>query len=91
MRKSPERAIATFFATDDFKIADCAINSCLWFLKNQTKIQLFEMNYNLFALIYNNFKIKLRLDLELFNEFEWKWLKHFDRLNKIWFKQPPVL
>jgi len=28
-------------------------------LKNQTKIQLFEYNYNLFVIIYNEFKVSL--------------------------------
>jgi len=50
--------MATFFAMDELKIEDFAI-IVYNFFKNNTKIQLFAINYNLFAVIYNQFKVSL--------------------------------
>ena len=57
IKKSPESAIATFFAMDDFKSADFAI-MFVCSLKNHTKIRLFEINYNPCSLIYIHFKMR---------------------------------
>ena len=52
---------------DDFKSADFAIMLCIIVEKIHTKIRLFAYNYNLFAVIYNEFKVSLTVvDFQLF-------------------------
>lgn len=48
--------MATFFAIDELNIEGFAIRMNN-LLKNHTKIQLFANNYNLFVIIYNQFKM----------------------------------
>ena len=52
--------MATFLAIEDFNKVDSAIIAYVLF-KNHTKIQLFGINYNLFVIIYNEFKVSLTI------------------------------
>ena len=65
--------MATFLAMDELKTEDFAIR-CIIYLKNQTKIQQFGINYNLFEVIYNEFKMTLTVvDFQMLNSlFFWK-------------------
>ena len=55
-KKSPESAIATFFAIDDFNNVDFAIRILKFNFEKSTKINQFEFNYNHFVLIYIDYK-----------------------------------
>jgi len=52
--------MATFFAMDDFSNEDFAISFGVNYLLKSTKIRQIGMNYNLFAIIYNDFKVFLK-------------------------------
>ena len=55
IKNSPESAIATFLAIDEFNSPDFAITMYNWF-KSATKIQLFQKNHKHLNLIYIQFK-----------------------------------
>ena len=55
IKKSPESAIATFLAIEDFNRVESDI-VFLVFLNNPTKIRQFKKYYNVLLIIYNEFK-----------------------------------
>ena len=57
IKKSPESAIATFLAMDDFNNVDFAIRNWNKIYKSCAKIKQLVMNYNLFVTIYNKSKV----------------------------------
>ena len=52
IKKSPESAIATFLAIDDFNSVDFDIRNLNKIYKSYAKLKQLELNYNLFVKYY---------------------------------------